>query len=369
MISDLSFTKEWIQDRSKKFKSGRRQADPELIEKVINALYLLENLVKNKLDFIFKGGTSLVLLLNKIHRFSIDIDIIIDKNMDADDLVTLFEQIIKDNHIFYKVEEIKRTTSKNIPKAHYKFYYKSVLDQREKYILLDILFEKNPYTELVEKDIECEFLLVENESRKVKIPSIDCILGDKMTAFAPNTTGIPYGTDKELEIIKQLFDISNLFDEVKNLETIRETFINISSKELEYRNLPNLVFDNVLDDIIETSIIIAFRGGIEKDKYKQLEEGVKRIKGYIFSRNYIVEEAVLSASKAAYIALLLKNNALDIRYYSKKIDLEKLEINDPTFKKSFKSIIKFSPEGYYYWCKAIELYTEITNQEIASTVE
>lgn len=79
MITGTNFTKEWIQYRAKIIKSGRKQADPELIEKVINALYLLENLATSNLDFIFKGGTALILLLDKIHRFSIDIDIIIEE--------------------------------------------------------------------------------------------------------------------------------------------------------------------------------------------------------------------------------------------------------------------------------------------------
>ena len=44
------------------------------------------------------------------------------------------------------------------------------------------------------------------EDLKVNLPDKNCILGDKLTAFAPHTTGIPTGEDKELEIKKQLFD-------------------------------------------------------------------------------------------------------------------------------------------------------------------
>ncbi|QZY55139.1 nucleotidyl transferase AbiEii/AbiGii toxin family protein [Crassaminicella profunda] len=365
MISNKTFTKEWINDRSNYFKRGRKQADPQLIEKVINALYLLENLTKTKLEFIFKGGTSLLLLLNVIHRFSIDIDIIIEDKNNID-LGNLCNTIVENNPVFYRYEEMKRNTSKNIPKAHYKFFYKSVLDEKEKYILLDILYEKNPYTELVEKEIDCEFLMTEREPARVTMPSIDCILGDKMTAFAPNTTGIPYGVKKELEIIKQLFDVSNLFDEVNNLQVVKDTFIKIANQELEYRGLTDMSFDNVLDDIIETSIIVAFRGGIKKDKYRQLEEGVKRIKGYIFTKNYIIEEAVLSAAKTAYLSLLIKNSVLGMEYFDSKIDVKSLNIDQPIFRRSFKAIKKFSPEGYYYWYKALELYE---NKEVASTKE
>ncbi|MFC2086893.1 nucleotidyl transferase AbiEii/AbiGii toxin family protein [Bacteroidota bacterium] len=47
-----------------------------MVEKVIRALLLLEGLVKQKLSFVFKGGTALMLHLNSTKRLSIDIDII-----------------------------------------------------------------------------------------------------------------------------------------------------------------------------------------------------------------------------------------------------------------------------------------------------
>jgi len=50
---------------------------PQLLEKVYRALSLLEGLAESKLDFIFKGGTAVMLLLGKTERFSIDIDIIL----------------------------------------------------------------------------------------------------------------------------------------------------------------------------------------------------------------------------------------------------------------------------------------------------
>ena len=50
------------------------------MEKTIGALYLIESLANENIDFIFKGGTSLVLLLKAIKRFSVDVDIITDEN-------------------------------------------------------------------------------------------------------------------------------------------------------------------------------------------------------------------------------------------------------------------------------------------------
>ncbi|MCB0650201.1 MAG: nucleotidyl transferase AbiEii/AbiGii toxin family protein, partial [Saprospiraceae bacterium] len=70
MISNQSLSPEWIKQVSK----NNGKADPGLVEKVIRALLLLEGLVESKLDFVFKGGTALMLLLGSTKRLSIDIE-------------------------------------------------------------------------------------------------------------------------------------------------------------------------------------------------------------------------------------------------------------------------------------------------------
>jgi hypothetical protein len=61
------------------------------------------------------------------------------------------------------------------------------------------------------------------------------ILGDKLTAFGPHTTGGLYGISKELEIIKQLYDIGALFDRVENFGEVKETYQNVVATETKYR--------------------------------------------------------------------------------------------------------------------------------------
>ena len=73
MISQKEISIDWINKVSKE----NRNADKILVEKVIRALLLLEGLVKEKLPFVFKGGTALMLHLNSTKRLSIDIDIIL----------------------------------------------------------------------------------------------------------------------------------------------------------------------------------------------------------------------------------------------------------------------------------------------------
>jgi len=74
MIKEKCFTEKWL-DSFKK-QAAHRRIDKIILEKMIYALHLLEQLKINGLDFTFKGGTSLVLLLEEENRFSIDTDII-----------------------------------------------------------------------------------------------------------------------------------------------------------------------------------------------------------------------------------------------------------------------------------------------------
>ena len=71
MISGECFTSEW-QTRKREELGG---CDPVLLEKTIHAFALLDALATRGLEFVFKGGTSLLLRLPRIRRLSIDVDI------------------------------------------------------------------------------------------------------------------------------------------------------------------------------------------------------------------------------------------------------------------------------------------------------
>lgn len=64
MIDKKTLDINWIMEVSAK----NRKADKILIEKLIRALFLLEGLVKIDLDFVFKGGTALMLLMDSSKR-------------------------------------------------------------------------------------------------------------------------------------------------------------------------------------------------------------------------------------------------------------------------------------------------------------
>ena len=73
MISNICITGVHIQAQAETL--GARVIQ---VEKSIHALALLGHLAQADLQFIFKGGTSLLLHLSRIKRLSIDIDIMSD---------------------------------------------------------------------------------------------------------------------------------------------------------------------------------------------------------------------------------------------------------------------------------------------------
>lgn len=156
-----------------------------------------------------KEAPSLIILLEDPHRLSTDIDILVEPGTDIDDYIQRAGVIFP----FKRVEENNRKKENNIEKRHFRFYFDSPRSGEEIRVLLDVVFEENPYHNVVEREINSSLLLSEGEKLIVRIPDKNCILGDKLTAFAPHTIGIPFGKEKELEIIKQMYDCWTILQE------------------------------------------------------------------------------------------------------------------------------------------------------------
>jgi predicted nucleotidyltransferase component of viral defense system len=71
MVDQQCFTKEW--QALKRTELGG--CDPVLLEKTIHVFALLDALAARGVEFVFKGGTSLLLRLPQVRRLSIDADI------------------------------------------------------------------------------------------------------------------------------------------------------------------------------------------------------------------------------------------------------------------------------------------------------
>lgn len=303
MIHPDSFTKEWIE----RVSSSLDFNDKNLIEKVIRALSLLEMLQEAECPFIFKGGTALMrALANSTHRLSIDIDITCPPGTDI-------EEYLSRTHGFTDFELVeRRQRGADIPKSHSKLYYQIAYRTsplESSYILLDVLYEE----------------------RYLK-----------------------YGKSTAMEIIKQLYDVGRLYERVTDLEVIRSTLMKIASIELSYRSLRGDPA-SVLEDIRQTALCISTRGAAGVGDFRALQEVIVRVKSYMYQGRYTIEDAIVDASRVAYLATLVEKGAMTIeRYSGDPLSVVPMTIL-PGLSSKLNKLKKTSPEAFYNWSRVGEV--------------
>lgn len=368
MILEENYTKEYILSLK-----GNRGVDAAIIERNIYALKLAEALRLAGLDFIFKGGTCLTILMDEPLRLSTDVDGAVPKGTDIDLYIKKASEIFPFTAVRYKQkDETEQINNDGIEKRHYFFKCnKSKFNDDYVEIKFDVLFEKDTYAHLEERGIKNNFLLTSDPITKIKVPSIDCILGDKLTAFAPNTTGVPFvksiykdgvltDINCELEIIKQLYDISNLFEYMTKSNDVYETYMQTVKEEIKYRandkHKPiNVTVEDALLDTIQTAYVIAARDTNDKN-YHILSEGCRELGTHLFSGTFNAEAARPRACKVMYIAAcILKNVEI------KKIDnfeiYKKADISQTRYPK-LKDLRKFAEKEFAYVVEALRILGE-----------
>lgn len=328
-----------------------RMVDSFILERSIYAFGLLEALCRVDMPFIFKGGTSLMLLLDQPRRLSTDIDIIVAPGTDVDHYLEEAGKILP----FEKVEQQIRKGKNSIEKRHYKYYYDSpIKGQTPFFILLDILFEENHYSNVIQKPIRNELLITEEPYYEVSLPSVDSILGDKLTAFAPHTTGIPFGVDKELEIIKQMYDIASLADVTDNLDDVRQSYWETVLSEIRYRGI-EVTAEDALRDTLEAAACIASRGQYGDDYAKYLQ-GIKSIVNHIYDERFSAEKAAVMACKVMHLAACVLKN-VPYKRIERFDTYVRIDIGFSRYSKLSK-LRKFNVEGFAHIVEAIEILGE-----------
>jgi predicted nucleotidyltransferase component of viral defense system len=362
MIREHCFTDEWL--AGFKRQKDHARIDIIILEKMIYALHLLERLKSNGLAFVFKGGTSLLLLLDEGHRFSIDIDIIC--KTDRKELELILQKVVDSSRFTgFQLDE-HRSYKPGVPTAHYKFKFDSGR-KASGTILLDVLVEDSIYPEVIKKAVASKWIESENET-VVTMPSVDSITGDKLTAFAPNTIGIPYfkGKDNQpfaMEICKQLFDLSKLFENIQDMEVVAASFQAFAEHEIAYRQNINpsaeLTPEMVLRDTINTCIILAKRGNgndEEKAGFRELQKGIIAFgTGFLMTGSFRIDDAIPASARIAYLAAkILVHDLSPINFYQGQ-HIKDLTIEDQNW--SFLMRLKRQPDksAFYYWYQAVQL--------------
>ena len=354
MISTESLTTEWIDTASKSLN----YPDKGLLEKAIRALSLLELLVKAGCPLCFKGGSALLLLLrNTLHRVSIDVDIICPPGTYVNQYLAKLDEYGFTRAIPTSTERPGGAVPVSHSKVFYEITYNSMQVDEEGYIRLDVLYEDIPYSHVEMVPIEHPALKTVGEPVMVQVPTKEDILGDKITAFGPSSIGIPYekhGRNCSLEIVKQLFDIGRLFDNVTDYRPALESFQKVSAVELGYRGLEGQI-DKYFEDVRQTAMCICTRGFAGEGNFPEIIYGLSRIKSFMFQKPYLIESAITDAAKVAYLATSFQRGNVDIKkYIGPESITPALTIKAPLHTKLIK-LKSSNPEAYFYWAKTSEL--------------
>lgn len=348
MIQQHCFSREWMDAK----RAELAIADSVLLEKCIHALQLLGQLAGSELEFVFKGGTSMILLLERLRRLSIDIDIATE----APEATNLeFLQNLARNPPFTRVEPDDRGDDRVPRRSHFKFYYPSVYSQRDDYVMLDVLQEGNLYSAVQRKTIRTAFIETERDI-EVTTPTVDTLLADKLTAFAPNTVGVKLTDDSNMQVIKQVVDVGELFTQAADLALIRETYAVICDAEIGYRG-GMITRNQALDDTIENARLISelgLKGALLDLKCQLFQSGLRKMAGHLIGGSFNMEKLKVAAARAACIAALIRNPASpltldDLQYDPAQASgLAALTINRFPRINRLKAT---NPEAFFYWHK------------------
>ena len=340
----------------------------DILERSHYALILLGYLAESGLHFVFKGGTSLLLHLPQVRRLSIDIDIICGEKREVVNEVVA--RISKMPPFLRSEESIREHLLAPMPKRrHFKFYYRSALGrQLELPILLDVVEEAHiPYI-LTKLPIRTSFLSPDREI-EVTLPTLESLLGDKLTAFAPTTIGVPLrrpdGTPGDvMQVVKQLFDVGVLFPAATKYADVVTTYDAVQKLESEYRDSKPSREASLSDTTEACLAVVATAAKIDVYPDAQLlQDGFQRLQGHItwpgFAGNR--EHTRTIAARAAVLTAHLRSGVPfdfeSMRFNGSKEQIEILRTLSvkETSLGWIDGVRDVNPEAYHYLHRAVQL--------------
>ncbi len=123
-------------------------------------------------------------------------------------------------------------------------------------------------------------LSTEEPYAEIIIPTFNSITGDKLTAFATKTIGIPMGKAKAVEIAKQLFDLNMLFDRVTSYQQVGLSFEKTAEMCIKHYQR-DFTLEQIYDDVIETGYTMAMMGMHDAELYNEIKNGVSALSQYL----------------------------------------------------------------------------------------
>ncbi len=278
---DSYFTKEHIQ-------AHKFDAPVSLAEQAIHCLELVAELSWAYFPFQFKGGNSLLLILQDPKRFSIDVDIATDES--PEEIERVLDKIVLECGVFGKWTKRQHKTKPFIPLASYYLFYKSKFTgSDDAFIMLDCQLTKSPYKT---QNIPIVCGTIYKTIVKTDVPTPSSLIGDKLLTLGPTTLGIPLGKGKEAQRIKHIFDIARLCETLPSISDVRESLTaciihenTLQKKEIDAKDI---LADTLL--FCKSVIMNSGTASADNDQMSALNETIKglpQFADHLFSKNYV----------------------------------------------------------------------------------
>jgi len=338
-------------------------SQPYLFETCLHAFELLGRLSGSGLPFLFKGGTSMFLHSSAPRRISTDIDIMTP--VSGDDLLKILQTVAVGDP-FLSFEEQDRGFRGMPNRRHFRYNYQPATGGTVPVPLLLDVVEDDFSTFQTEDKAVAQSWFTPSREAIVKVQTLDFLLGDKLAAFAPRTTGVPYfrkdGTEGDLmQIAKQFFDVATLFDLTDHPAACFSAWEKHVKKEAAYREMA-IDPEGVLKDTFQACLAATM---VNFPKAKRHPDSEMLWKGIKSLANHVVEGALSHrgmfemAGKVAWLAAALKQEATNLAKPVPPNDpkeLRGLKIDGPL--RFLNRIGGSSPNGLFYWKEAPVLAPE-----------
>jgi hypothetical protein len=135
---------------------------------------------------------------------------------------------------------------------------------------------------------------------------------------------------------------------------MKKTFSKFTEAELAYRDLDDLTAEDVIEDIFQTSLNLATRRKDGEADFDELQNGINRIRSFVFTEKYHLEKAISRATKAAYLATPLKYDAKYFKLFDASFYMKDWIIEQP-FNTRLNKLKKSDHESFLYWYKIYEM--------------
>lgn len=304
------------------------------LEKAIFSLEYLGQLQKEGLDFVFKGGSAIqVILRDKWTRLSVDADIC--SNVSEKEMLQIMENIYQkfDKSAFsFKVRD--RVIEGAIPFYLYIFEAPSIAVNGEtRSCLLDVMGIKPKYA-TIQVALKTSFF---DSDVTITIPTIGALLGDKLSTIGPNTMGRHLVDSRNgVEYAKHFYDIKNLQEADFSFKDCRSAFHEAIELQSKIRS-KNFSVEECCEDMFFTCKVASLSQSIGEQAIAKLPEQ-QRVRAR--SEFRILRDGL--AKFRPFLVQKLTYSWDDLRYYAALTALLTKMVQIDLSEKKVKTILKAS---------------------------